>query len=230
MALKNRMQKRHPAQTGKRSSSKGKSKQVVVKLQDVRLSFPNLFVPVAGEDDNGNEGKPTYSCHFLISSDHPQFSEVRKAMKSVALSAFGEDGISIYKELSRAGRVCLRRGSTKRNSEDNKVMDGYDGDDTYFISARTPTKPTVLDRDKSVLKERDGKPYGGCFVNCIIAIWAQKGKFGKRINAQLQGVQFVRDGDAFGSARAASVDDFDTLEDEFDGDDDTFGDDDDSDD
>ena len=47
----------------------------------------------------------------------------------------------------------------------------------------------------------------------LVDFWAQDNQFGKRVNATLTGVQFVRDGDSFGGARVAAADDFDVLDD-----------------
>ncbi len=57
----------------------------------------------------------------------------------------------------------------------------------------------------------DGKPYSGCYVNGIVDIWAQDNGFGRRLNATLKGVQFVKDGDAFSGGTAVSADAFDDL-------------------
>jgi len=76
------------------------------------------------------------------------------------------------------------------------------------VSARSKTRPTVLNRDKTPVAEADGVLYGGCYVNALLDVWAQDNAFGKRINATLKGVQFVRDGDAFGGGAPASADDF----------------------
>src|SRR5690242_14849899 len=49
-------------------------------------------------------------------------------------------------------------------------------------------------------------PYSGCFANVIIRIYGYAGKNGQksRINASLEAVQFVRDGERFG-ARGVDV-------------------------
>lgn len=52
-------------------------------------------------------------------------------------------------------------------------------------------------------------------MNASIELWAQDNKqFGKRINAQLRGVQFLRDGDAFAAGSPASEDEFEDLGDQ----------------
>ena len=90
---------------------------------------------------------------------------------------------------------------------------GYPGN--LFFNARSATRPTVVDRNKAQLTEADGKPYAGAYVNALIELWAQDNQFGKRINASLRGVQFVRDGDAFGGGAApASEEDFPDLGDQ----------------
>jgi hypothetical protein len=80
-------------------------------------------------------------------------------------------------------------------------------------SAQETAPPTVVDAARQALTERSGKPYAGCYVNASIELWAQDNAYGKRINATLRGVQFVRDGDSFGAgSRAAAPDEFDEIE------------------
>ena len=76
------------------------------------------------------------------------------------------------------------------------------------------TKPPFLGRtvDGQVV-EMDPKTaqkyiYSGCYVDCSVEIWAQDNQYGQRVNAQLRGVMFVRDGDAFGAGGSASADEF----------------------
>jgi hypothetical protein len=78
------------------------------------------------------------------------------------------------------------------------------------ISAKSTIRPLVIDRDRSPLAEEDGKPYAGCYVNASVEFFAYENS-GNGISAQLAGVQFVRDGDAFGGGRAADPDEFDDL-------------------
>jgi hypothetical protein len=70
-----------------------------------------------------------------------------------------------------------------------------------------------VDKDRSPLVSADGRPYSGCYVNAQVEVWAQDHKsFGKRINAQLLGVQFVEDGDSFqAGAPPANPEDFGDL-------------------
>ena len=80
------------------------------------------------------------------------------------------------------------------------------------VSAKSKTRPLVIDTDKTPLAEEDGKPYVGCYVNAIIEFFGYDNS-GKGVSATLKGVQFVRDGDAFSAVAPASEDDFDDLSD-----------------
>lgn len=184
-------------------------KQQVIQLKRVRLSFPQIWEPTAMNPGD----KPACSAHFIMAPDSEAAKLVKSTMLQVAESAWGSNGRATLEQLIQQDRVCLRKGDQK-TGQDGQVMEGYAGN--LFMSARSYVRPTVIDRDKSPLTEQDGKPYAGCYVNAIVAIWPQAGgQYGKRVNAQLQGIQFVDDGDSFGGGQPASVDAFETLGDEF---------------
>jgi hypothetical protein len=104
------------------------------------------------------------------------------------------------------------------NGDAKATYEGYEGN--LFFNASNKVRPTVVNRDRSPLTAQDGVVYSGCFVNVIIDVWAQDNEYGKRINAQLQGVQFFKDGDAFsGGGTAADAGDFDEIADGADADD-----------
>ncbi|WP_299313767.1 ssDNA-binding protein [uncultured Halomonas sp.] len=192
-----------------------KSTQQVVMLRNVRCSFFDAFEATAMKQGD----KPAYSSHFLIENEDEQLAAVKKTIKQVAMDAYGSNGEKILKQLKAADKICLRDGNSKLTS-DGEVMDGYA--DHHYISARAYVRPTIIDRDKTPLSKEDGKPYSGCYVNAQVAIWAQTGEYGKRINCQLKGVQFIKDGPSFGGGTPADPDAFEDIADEFD--DDAFGD------
>lgn len=169
-----------------------------IQLKNVRLSFPQLFVAKAV---NG-EGTPRYSATFLLPPDHPQLDQVRDAIDRVGKEKFGPKWPVVKKECERKDALVLHDGDNKSQ------YDGFPGN--IYISASSNTRPLVLDRDKTPLDSSDGRPYGGCYVNAVVEVWAQDNRFGKRINASLGGVQFLRDGDSFG-AGSISADDFDEV-------------------
>ena len=185
-----------------------------VKLKNVRLSFPHLFKPQAGQpDDNGNPGKARYNASFINEANNQFAAEneraVLKAIEDVKKAKWGDKIPKI-----KAEKLCWRDG-------DEESYDGYEGN--WYLSSASPgdkKAPLLRDRRRNQVKEEDGLLYGGCYVNAIVTIWAQDdANYGKRINAVLEGVQFVAHGEAFGNA-GISDDDFDEYDD--DDDDDMF--------
>lgn len=176
-----------------------------VVLKNVRLAFPALFEPRSLEG-----GAARYSAVFIIDPDSENAKAVDAAMKEAAKAKWGDKAPVVYKRLLTDKRVCLR--TEPRTNKDGEVYDGFE--DKYSLSASNKVRPTVVDRDRSPLTEADGKPYGGCYVNAIVDIYAQDHKdptIGRRINASLMGVQFVKDGESFGAPRVAKEDAFDML-------------------
>lgn len=171
-----------------------------VNLADARIAFPQLFEAVA---PSSGEGKAKFSGAFLIPKDHPAVKKINAAIKEVSDAKWGAKAAATLKTLQAADKVCLHDGDNKSDYA------GYEGN--YFINASNTVRPTVLNRDKSPLQEKDGVIYSGCYVNAIIEVWAQDNKFGKRVNATLSGVQFLKDGDAFNGGRAASENEFEDL-------------------
>lgn len=171
-----------------------------LKLKNVRLSYPALFEPKAGPEG----GEPAYSASFLMdkTDNAAEIQAMRDGILAVAKGQWGEnnvkwdgDTLKVKKPDGKGAivKVCLRDGSEKEAA-------GY-GPGIVFFSARNKMQPPCVDRNPAViLTKNSGRPYAGCYVNAAIRLWAQDNNFGKRVNAQLQTVQFAADGEAFGDA------------------------------
>lgn len=170
-----------------------------VKLNNVRIAFPQLF---EAKTVNG-EGKPAHSATFLLEPGDAQVKALNEAIDTVAKEKWAAKAAAVLKQMRATDKVCLHDGDLK------ETYDGFAG--MLYVSARSAARPLVIDADKSPLTEKDGKPYAGCYVNASIELWAQDNNYGKRINASLRGVQFLRDGDAFAGGAPASEDEFDDL-------------------
>jgi hypothetical protein len=171
-----------------------------IMLKNVRLAFPALFEASAVDSD----AKPRYSAAFIMPQDHPQLPELRKAMIAAAKAKWKDDAETEFKTLEKKDRLCIHDG------DDKAKYAGYKGN-LYVSAARQETdgRPTVIDADRTPLTAKDGRLYAGCYVNASIEVWAQESKqYGNRINAALRGVQFLRDGEAFGGSGAADADEF----------------------
>lgn len=171
-----------------------------ITLKNVRLAFSrDLFK--AGSMNEGEN--PTFSSTFLIPKDDPQNKMISDEIARVAKEKWAAKAEINLKALYAGDRVCHKDGDLKPD------FDGFAG--CMSLKSSNKVAPTVIDRDRSKLTESSGRPYAGCYVNANVEIWAQDNGFGKRINAVLRGVQFVRDGDAFTGAPPASADEFEDI-------------------
>lgn len=161
------------------------------KMQGVRLSFPSLFNTAKfGGEDTGK-----YEATFILD---------KKIHKSVIADIHKAIELLSKEELKTkvpADKLCLKDG-------DETGRDEYAG--KYTLKASTKKRPLVIGRDQSPITESDNAIYSGCYVNAIVTLWPQNNQYGKRINAQLDGVQFNRDGDPFGDG-AVTVNEFDAF-------------------
>lgn len=171
-----------------------------IMLKDVRLSFPGLFEATPFEAG----GKPKFKATFLIPKDSPQLAEIEKKIKAVFLTKFPK---KTEKQLDAIRGNKMR--FTLQDGDDTEY-DGYAGH--MYIGAKADVRPTLLDRNKNNVVESDGVLYAGCYVNASIEIFAYDNA-GPGISANLRGVQFSRDGDAFAAGRPASDDEFETVTD-----------------
>ena len=170
-----------------------------INLSNVRLAFPVLF---EAKTVNG-EGEPAFSASFLMPPDHPGIKTINEAVEQIGKEKWGAKWPSIKKELSAKDKLPIHDGDLKERYA------GFPGN--MFVNARNKVRPGIFDRDKSPLQPSDGRPYAGCFVNASIELYAQDNNYGKRVNASLRGVQFLKDGEAFSGGGAASADEFDDL-------------------
>tara|TARA_R110000803_G_scaffold116981_1_gene185534 strand:+ start:5742 stop:6278 length:537 start_codon:yes stop_codon:yes gene_type:complete len=169
-----------------------------MQLKNVRLSFPSIFKKAVFK---GVEGK--FEATLLLDKAD---KKTKKKLDEVIEAAIKEAKVKVPSD-----KRCIKDG-------DDAEYDGYEG--MWSVKASNSKRPTLINRDKGQIVEEDDVLYAGCYVNAIIDIWIQNNEFGKRANANLYGLQFVKDGDAFGRGNEDVTDDFDDLEDELDDEDD----------
>ena len=171
-----------------------------VKLNDVRIAYAQgVFEPRAPE--GGGEAK--FNAAFLFPKDHPATKAMSDAVIAVAKEKWKDKAMDILAQLKAADKLPVHDGDLKKTSA------GYLGN--LYVNAGNKVRPLVLDADRSPLTAADGKPYSGCYVSVIVEVWARDNKFGKRVNASLQGVQFLRDGEKLAGGSVASVSDFEAV-------------------
>lgn len=171
-----------------------------IKISNVRLSYPHLDKPYAGDDG----GEPKFGLVAMLD---------KKTHKDAI--ALVESAITDLLKSNKNAKVakdkrCLRDG-------DDSDKEEYSGH--YTISARESKRPTVRDAEGVELDKDEINDvfYAGCYADVFIRLWYQDNKYGKRVNANLNAAKFRADGEPFGEGR---VDD----EDLWDDDDDNWGD------
>lgn len=165
-------------------------------LKNVRLSFPSLFNKA---EFDGVATK--FEATFLVDKDSQAkiVDDVNAKIDAFLADKFPK---GVPKSVKR----------TVFTDGDTKDYEGY-SNQMAFKGSNTK-RPTVINRDKSPITEEDDILYAGCYVNAICDLWySDHPKGGKQVLGNVLGVQFVKNGEAFGADTAASVDEFDELDD-----------------
>lgn len=173
-------------------------------IKDVRVAYAQgLFEARAAVGADGKPGKPKYGAAFLFPKSHPCVRDLSAAVIAAAKGKWADKADAMLLMLKAGDKLPIHSGDAKATST------GYAGN--LYMNAGNQIRPLILNTDRSPLNISDGKPYSGCYVNVIVEIWAQDNQFGKRVNASLLGVQFVRDGERLAGGSVASADDFEPI-------------------
>ena len=184
----------------------------IIKLKNVRLSFPQLF-----KMRSFREGQdPRFEATFLLDPSDKAHAKIIKGVE-----AFGNAASDEQWPKGRPKKCIPCYGLAEDFDLD---YDGYEGMYKISTSANAKNPVQVYDRGRQLLEVNANGiepniPYAGCYVNATITLWTQDNEYGSRINANLRLVQFAKDGDAFGAAAANAEEELDILDDDEDGDD-----------
>jgi hypothetical protein len=180
---------------------------MIVKLNNVRLSFPDLWEATQFH----GTGPFSYKAAFLFKPDSAEHKAITAAIEAVMTEKFKAKAKSVIADTKdNSQKCCLYSG-------DSKSYEGYEGMMVLSTTRRQEDgMPLILgggpDRKSPLSEKERGMIYGGCYVNASVDIWAQNNEFGKAARAQLRGIQFLRDGDSFGAGVPVSDNEFDSIE------------------
>lgn len=171
-----------------------------IRLENVRFTFvQSLF----DAKQVNNQGEAKFSCTGLLPRDHPQLPAISALVHAAAVAKWGAKADEVLKALKAGDRLPLHDGDAKNQYQ------GYAGN--YFINASNKMRPLVIGPNRENYTAADGKPYSGSYGNMIIQVWCQDNQYGKRINASLLGVQFIKDGERLAGGGVAAADDFEAI-------------------
>jgi Enterobacter phage Enc34, ssDNA-binding protein len=189
---------------------------IKVRLENVRLSFAEGLHEAKSFEDGSI---PKFGADFLLTEGHkvvrinPDKTKTTTTMKQVMIDVADEawkgKGLNVLQSLE-ASKKCFRDGNKRVNS-DGEVYEGYE--DVKYVTAKNKRKPSLRKKSNDP-DDPAGREdiYSGCYVNAVIEVYAMTDAKKKGVHAQLKGVQFVRDGDAFSGGGALSDDDFDDID------------------
>lgn len=176
-------------------------------VMNARLAFAKgVFKkePLASDPNS----KPRYGVSLILAPEHPDVKKIEALQEKLVLETDFKDKSKpkdVLDFLKKKDFLVLHDG------DDKKKFEGFEGN--LYLAPSADTRPTAVNRDRSPVTEDDGVIYSGCYVNAKVEIWVQDNQWGKRVNATLLGVQFVKDGDSFaGGPPPANPDDFPDLD------------------
>lgn len=182
-----------------------------IRIDNVRFSYPHLAKPYSGED--GSE--PKYGIVGIMP----------KETHAAAKELIDEHNESLLKDAKIKGLP-----SDKKYCRDGDDSGKEEYADAWTVSAREAANrpPSLRNASKQKVEREDADAVfqPGYWGSILIRPWVQNNKYGKRINAGLDAVQFVKKDEVFAQGRLTD-DDVDDAFDSFDDDDDAFDDDDD---
>jgi hypothetical protein len=171
----------------------------MIRIDNVRGSYVHLDKPYAGRADDGSDATPKFSIIGILPKETHE--EAKKLIVEEMTRILDEKKSKVAKD-----KKFIRDG-------DDQEKDEYEG--AWTVSAREERKPKCRDRAGNLVEDRDEIAdmfVSGYWYNILIRPWYQDNKFGKRLNAGLVGVQFVRKDEPFGMAAIDDSDAWDAVD------------------
>lgn len=172
---------------------------LLIKFEAI-LSYPHLFEPWAGKP--GKDGKPQtpkFSGRFLIKKA-TQADVVKLVAEKIREAAALKWPVQPGKKqfLPPSDKLCMIDGDTTNAEED----EGF-----WVVKASEQIRPHVVDQKRNIVTAEDDLFYPGAIVMVAIRPWAQDNEWGKRVNANLIGVQYIRKGPRLAGVERPAADD-----------------------
>jgi hypothetical protein len=171
----------------------------MIRIDNVRGSYVHLDKPYAGRADDGSDATPKFSIIGILPKETHE--EAKRLIVEEMTRILDEKKSKVAKD-----KKFIRDG-------DDQEKDEYEG--AWTVSAREERKPKCRDRAGNLVEDRDEIAdmfVSGYWYNILIRPWYQDNKFGKRLNAGLVGVQFVRKDEPFGMAAIDDSDAWDAVD------------------
>lgn len=171
-----------------------------VRIDGVIASYPHLDKPW-----KKNEGdRPKFSLTGLAPKE--THGEAKTLLVEVINSLLASN---------KMGKIGAEHKFVRNGEPDGEALKPETAGMWIIKASENPDRPPkVRDERTKIMTPEEilKKIYAGCVVNILIRPWAQNNSHGKKVNANLIGVQFVRDGTRIGEAAIDDDDAWDELE------------------
>lgn len=179
----------------------------VVTSKKVRFSYANLLAPKSPVEG----AEPVYSVSLIISKDDTYTLDKVKA----AIQAAYEEGANKLKGNGKVVPPFVSLRPVLRDGDIDKAGDeAYKN--SYFINAKSKTKPGIVDVACNPILNPEEEIYSGMYGRASINFYCYNTGMSKGIACGLNNVQKIADGERLGGRASAESD----FKDEDDGDDD----------
>lgn len=174
--------------------------ETLVRLNNVRLSFPHLSAPrPARAMPDGSITKPKFEAAFLLQPNSQDWNAFLTRVMALLTEKYKEHAQQAFQKFSGDRKTrCFGKGEEVVSQETFQVLSGYAG--MLYINAKSDAgrPPKLYGADGNPIMDAS-QLYGGCYVNAYIQPWIQT-SHGGAIRSDLIAVQFSKDGEAFGAA------------------------------
>lgn len=178
-------------------------------LKNVRFSFVRVFEA----EDRFNQGKSKYEVTILIpKTDKDNIKKVAAAIKELQKEYLAE-----HPKCNGKLPGDPSKWNPIKDGDDNIEYDGFEG--MYYIRAsrnESQGRPVIIDKHKQPITQKEDF-YSGCWGVASIDAYSFDQIANKGITFGLNGVQKVKDDEAFGGGGSA-INDFDEEDDDTDND------------
>lgn len=177
------------------------------KLNNVRLSFPNLIAPQVSD-----KGIASFACTFLLDPQSDQWRNLQASVSELAKLTWADKSEGILKKIATKNNCRFYGDGEEKLDKQGNVYTGYEGmkyvraknnvggrDILHLIDHLAKQHPVGSSEYQRLAEQL----YGGCYVNAIIGLWAHKASPKNSnidgIKSTLLAIQFNAEGERFGA-------------------------------
>lgn len=170
----------------------------VVTSKRVRFSYANLLTPKSPVEG----AEPVYSVSLIISKDD---TFTLDKIKNAIQAAYDEGSNKLKGNGKTVPPLASLRTVLRDGDVDKAGDEAYKN--SYFINAKSKTKPGIVDANCNPIINPEEEIYSGMYGRASITFYAYNTGMSKGIACGLNNIQKIADGDRLGG-RASAEDDF----------------------